>query len=225
MERTPEPDLMDDDEQARAYAYADFSEPHDRFVTLFRERLPGAAPRVLLDLGCGPGDVSRRLARAFPAARVIGLDGSRAMLEVGREQTRATGLDERVDLRHAYLPTDHLPTENPDAVVSNSLLHHLASPAVLWDTIRALAHPGTAVFVMDLMRPTSSARARALVEKHAADAPAVLRRDFENSLHAAYRPDEVAAQIDRAGLEWLRVEPIGDRHLIAHGMASAMEDE
>ncbi len=224
MERTPEPDLMDDDEQARAYAYADFAEPHDRFVALFRERLPSAAPRVLLDLGCGPGDVSRRLARAFPAARVIGLDGSRAMLEVGREQTRAAGLDDRIDLRHAYLPTDDLPTESPDAVVSNSLLHHLASPAVLWDTIRALARPGTAVFLMDLMRPTSATQARALVEQYAAEEPDVLRRDFENSLHAAYRPDEVAAQIDRAGLGWLRVEPVGDRHLIAHGMASAMED-
>lgn len=225
MERTPEPDLMDDEEQARAYAYADFSEPHDRFVALFRERLPSAAPRLFLDLGCGPGDVSRRLARAFPAARVIGLDGARAMLDLGREQTRAAGLDDRVDLRHAVLPTDPLPTESPDAVVSNSLLHHLASPAALWETLRPLARPGTAVFVMDLMRPTSSAQARALVERHAANEPEILRRDFENSLHAAYRPDEVAAQIDRAGLAWLRVEPVGDRHLIAHGMASAMENE
>ena len=35
MERIPEPDLMSEQEQARAYAEADFSEPHENFVDLF----------------------------------------------------------------------------------------------------------------------------------------------------------------------------------------------
>ena len=66
MERIPEPELMDEAEQARAYAEADFSGPHDMFVQLFREAFPDTAPAgAVLDLGCGPADVTRRFASAF----------------------------------------------------------------------------------------------------------------------------------------------------------------
>ena len=32
MQRILEPELMEDESQVRAYALADFSEPHDRFI-------------------------------------------------------------------------------------------------------------------------------------------------------------------------------------------------
>jgi len=51
MERTPEPDLMNDVEQVHAYAHADFTEPHDHFVGLFRERFATLRPERILDLG------------------------------------------------------------------------------------------------------------------------------------------------------------------------------
>jgi len=71
--------------------------------------------------------------------------------------------------------------------------------------------------VMDLLRPTSPAAALALVEAHASAAPAVLRHDFHRSLLAAYRLDEVEAQLRDAGLRSLRVEVVSDRHWIAWG--------
>ena len=40
MKRIPEAELMDDVEQAKAYADADLSEAHDSFVTHFRQRFP-----------------------------------------------------------------------------------------------------------------------------------------------------------------------------------------
>jgi hypothetical protein len=63
MERIVEPELMDDEAQARAYAEADFEEPNARFVALYREFV-GALPAgaAVLDLGCGPGDITLRLA-------------------------------------------------------------------------------------------------------------------------------------------------------------------
>jgi hypothetical protein len=53
--------------------------------------------------------------------------------------------------------------------------------------------PGAPVLVMDLMRPASPAAAEALVEQYAAGEPEVLRRDFYNSLLAAFEPGEVRA--------------------------------
>ena len=36
MKRIPEPELMLSDEQAQAYAYADFDAPHSMFIRLFQ---------------------------------------------------------------------------------------------------------------------------------------------------------------------------------------------
>jgi hypothetical protein len=70
---------------------------------------------------------------------------------------------------------------------------------------------------MDLMRPNSRESAEALVEEHAAGEPEILRRDFFNSLLAAFRPEEVREQIKAAGLHSFAVEAVSDRHLIAFG--------
>ena len=43
MRRVPEPELMDDEVQARAYALADFEEPHSMFVELFAGKFPELA--------------------------------------------------------------------------------------------------------------------------------------------------------------------------------------
>ena len=100
MDRTAEPELMRDEQQAQAYARADFEEPHNLFVTLLKERLPHLPPHGrALDLGCGPGDISRRIARAFPDWSVDGVDGSPAMLELGRRITAEAGLASRVTPR------------------------------------------------------------------------------------------------------------------------------
>jgi SAM-dependent methyltransferase len=218
MERIPEPELMEDEEQAHAYARADFSEPHSRFVELLRNALPELpAGGLALDLGCGPADVTIRFARAFPGWAVDGIDGSAAMLRLGREAVRQAQLGDRIALASGRLPDAEAPRDRYDLVFSNSLLHHLREPSVLWACVRRWAAPEAAVFVMDLARPPEVAAAWHLVHRYAANEPEILRRDFLRSLLAAYRPDEVRAQLQTAGLTRLRVEPVGDRHLVVWG--------
>lgn len=219
MKRVPEPELMDDDAQARAYAEAGFEEPHRQFVELFRAQWPVLSLQGrVLDLGCGPADITLRFARAWPGTVIDGIDGAEAMLGYGRERIRRHGLEGRIRLWRARLPDDPLPGHGYDAVISNSLLHHLRDPAVLWEAVKAAARPGAPVFVMDLMRPGSEAQARALVEEHAAGEPEVLRRDFYHSLLAAYRVGEVRDQLAAAGLAGLSVRAVSDRHLVVAGV-------
>jgi ubiquinone/menaquinone biosynthesis C-methylase UbiE len=217
MERVPEPDLMNEEEQVCAYALADFEEPHSRFVRLFQETFPEDISGYVLDLGCGPGDITLRFARAFPRCTIDGVDGAPNMLRFGREAAARTGLAERVRFIQGYLPGARLPQEQYDIVISNSLLHHLASPAVLWDGIKRWARPEAPVFVMDLMRPESPHEAEALVEAYAAGEPEVLKRDFFHSLLAAYRPGEVREQLEQAGLTQLSVQVVSDRHVVMAG--------
>jgi SAM-dependent methyltransferase len=208
---------MDTAEQARAYAAADFTEPHEAFVARFRDRFPDFNGGSVLDLGCGTADVTVRFARGYPEVRVVGVDGAPAMLAEGARLVERAGLGARITLELLRLPDPALSGAAYDAVISNSLLHHLADPAVLWSSIESAARSHAPVFVMDLRRPVSTDAAQQLVDAYAADESPMLRHDFYRSLCAAYTPDEVRSHLDGAGLRRFRVEPIGDRHLIAYG--------
>lgn len=172
--------------------------------------------RRLIDLGCGPGDICRRLARGLPGWTIEGLDAGANMLAEARRATAAEPEADRISYRLARLPEPSLPRNAYSIVVSNSLLHHLPEPRTLWEAVRDLAAPAARVQIMDLARPASPAQARSLVETHASGEPDVLREDFFNSLRAAWTVDEVAAQLEQAGLA-LSVDMVSDRHWLVHG--------
>jgi len=214
---------MEGEAQARAYAQADFTASNTLFIELLRRLVPGPliGARVL-DLGCGPADIVIRFLEAYPGATCDALDGSRPMLELARNALAACPeLAARVRLLHDVIPSDRLARGHYDLVLSNSLLHHLPDPAVLWQTLRETAKPGAPVLVMDLMRPASPGWVEALVEAYAATEPEILRTDFRNSLYAAFEPAEVSAQLAAAGLDCLEVAVVSDRHLAVMGFLPA----
>jgi ubiquinone/menaquinone biosynthesis C-methylase UbiE len=220
MHRATEPELMVDDDQAIAYSEADFAESHQAAVTRFTAHFPDFSGGSLLDLACGPADITVRFARAFPNTTIVGLEGSAAMLALGVQRVRREGLERHVTFVHRVLPEPNL-TElgRFDAVVCANSLHHFHEPAVLWDAINTTAAPGAPVFVQDLMRPESPAVAQALVDEYAPGEPDVLRRDFYNSLCAAFTPAEITEQLRAAGFDGFTIQPVTDRHLVVIGRA------
>ena len=218
MKRTPEPELMNDLEQAQAYAAADFEQAHENYVTLVQEHLGTFdAGCVALDLGCGPGDILLRLARRFKTLAVDGVDGADLMVKMANEALQKEKFDDRVRAHCALLPNDKPPRLQYDVVLSNSLLHHLHDPSVMWQSINAFAKKDARVFVMDLMRPDNEAQVDAFVEKYASGEPEVLQRDYRASLHAAFTPTEVRQQLASASLSDVEVKAVSDRHMIIWG--------
>jgi len=104
-----------------------------------------------------------------------------------------------------------------DAIISNSLVHHLPNPYKFWYALKHLAKPGSPVFVMDLLRPETTEEAQELVDQYAANEPEQLRRDFYNSLLAAFTEDEVAACLAEMNLSRLLIDVPDDRHWIVTG--------
>ncbi len=221
MKRIPEPELMDEDEQARAYSDADFDEPHNRFVSLFQEIFGSDVPgRFVLDLGCGPADVTVRFAMAYPHCVVHGVDGSESMLKYGRRRlARHPDVQTRIELFCGVLPQVSLPMEHYDVIMSNSLLHHLNEPLILWESVSRYARPGSCVFIMDLMRPRISDEVDELVKRYASGEPEVLRKDFYNSLLSAFEPGEIETQLREVGMSYLTVKVVSDRHVTISGRA------
>ena len=137
--------------------------------------------------------------------------------ELRRRSTEQPTLADRLRFRLSHLPDPGLPG-GFSAVVSNSLLHHLHQPAVLWHALAQLGAPGCRIYVKDLRRPADAQGAQALLRRHAADAPPVLQRDYLASLHAAFTPAEVEGQLQAAGLaSQLQVAAVEDRYLEVWG--------
>jgi len=221
MKRIPEPELMTDNEQAIAYANADFEEPHSHFIELLKESVGDALPEsgIAVDLGCGAADISIRFARAFPNYRVDGIDASAAMLVEGRKALSGANLQQRISLNQAYLQESSLAHKEYSIIICNALLHHLHDPSVLWKLIKT-AKNNPAVFIMDLMRPESDEQVYKLVEEYAGNEPLILKKDFRNSLKAAFTPDEVVCQLSAAGLDGFNVSIVSDRHFSISNIAA-----
>ncbi|HEU6451381.1 MAG TPA: metalloregulator ArsR/SmtB family transcription factor [Gemmatimonadaceae bacterium] len=110
--------------------------------------LPGLIDDSLVvgDLGCGTGAVSEVLAPFVD--RVIGVDGSRAMLAAARKRLADRG---NVELRHGEL--EELPVADGElgAALLVLALHHAPEPsAVLAEAARAIA-PGGRLVMVDML--------------------------------------------------------------------------
>jgi SAM-dependent methyltransferase len=107
----------------RGHGYAENSAHHRAADDWFLDRHRPRPDDVVVDLGCGSGGFTARLAALVPQGRVIGVDSSRSMLEEARGTVSARNVEfleapaERVD--------EVLPHGSADLVVSRAMLHWL----------------------------------------------------------------------------------------------------
>jgi trans-aconitate methyltransferase len=217
MKRILEPELMVDEHQVRAYAEADFEIPHQDFINRLSTWVnePGFSGTAL-DLGCGPGDISFRFAKAFPLSKLHAVDGSQPMLNIA-QAALIPDLATHLHFIQGLLPTVILPQSDYEIIFSNSVLHHLPDPQALWQTIKNYAIPGTRIIIMDLLRPDNLTLAQKMVQDYTANEPEILQRDFYHSLLAAFSIEEISTQLAQADLQ-LQVEQISDRHVFITGV-------
>jgi SAM-dependent methyltransferase len=219
MERIIEKELMNDPKHAIAYANADFEKINNRVIEIFDIEFPDIEIKgTILDLGCGPGDITFRFAKRFPDSTVIGIDGAAIMIELANQRKcREVEFLSNIKFIEAEIPVASIPGIPYDLIVSNSLYHHLHDPEVLWKTILDYGSSGTKIFIVDLFRPDSKERADWLVNEYSGNEPEILKKDFYNSLCASFEPAEVEQQLSNIGLSGLSVKIVSDRHLIIYG--------
>ena len=104
----------------RYLAYAD--ERGRPFVDLLA-RVPAETPRVVVDLGCGPGNLTALQAARWPGEEVTGIDSSPEMIEAAREVAGVTW--EVADLREWARPDTAVLSDPVDVLVSNATLQWL----------------------------------------------------------------------------------------------------
>lgn len=154
---------------AKSHAPAADDSLFERFPWLyafFRERVfrddtegiiaalwPAGEPPVgswLVEVGCGPGFYSRRLAARFPGLRVLGVDRSRAQLHRASRLARRAGLENCRFERADALALDRLlPAGTADAILAARLFTILPQRERALDEMHRALRPGGRCFLAE----------------------------------------------------------------------------
>jgi ubiquinone/menaquinone biosynthesis C-methylase UbiE len=107
-------------------------------------RLPMTSGARVLDVGCGTGELMRRLRAKYPHAVLAGLDPVAEMLAVARDK-----LSGNEDLRTGY--ADALPwgAGTFDVVVSCNMFHYISHPVEALREMGRVLRPGGSLVLTD----------------------------------------------------------------------------
>ncbi len=215
MERIPEPELMEKKEQVISYDEADFLEGevnliHQINYYLLRKKISLNEKDLIVDLGCGPGNISEKLAIKWPNTEVVGIDGSKEMIL--RKNLRYICSD----IKDIKL-TNFLIKKEISLLVSNSFIHHITYLEDFFNSIRSLSSKMTVNFHKDLKRPLDEKSALDLKEQCSTKYNEILTNDYYSSLRASYTFKELKKFILDNDLSSLEVFEDGDNYLIVYG--------
>jgi trans-aconitate 2-methyltransferase len=117
--------------------YLKYSEERSRPFLDLLARVRTEPADFIADLGCGPGNLTRILVERWPAARVVGVDNSPAMLE----QARPLTIPGRLDFMRADL-TSWTPDKPVDLIVSNAALQWVPDHETLLTRLAGMLSAG-----------------------------------------------------------------------------------
>jgi 2-polyprenyl-3-methyl-5-hydroxy-6-metoxy-1,4-benzoquinol methylase len=124
-----------------------------RFTSHWLTAVPGVTERLaaggrILDVGCGTGRVAIAMAKAFPAATVVGLDPN--PVSISKAQAAATGENFAGRLRFVAQTTGSLdPQGGFDLITACDCIHDFAQPRETLSEIRNLLKPGGTLFALE----------------------------------------------------------------------------
>jgi ubiquinone/menaquinone biosynthesis C-methylase UbiE len=218
MKRILEPEVMDTWEEAAEYDAMDFVEVNKAFAQKALEI--GPEKGLILDAGTGTARIPIFICQERLEWQIIGIDLSQNMLIIGNKNIKEVGLEDRIKLELVDAKNLPYPDHNFDAVISNSIVHHLPDPLPFWQELKRVLKPGGGIFIRDLLRPENEEITEVFVNKYAADCNERQRGLFRDSLKAAFTVDEVTETIENVGLEKVTVYQSSDRHWTAERVAN-----
>ncbi len=229
MDREPEPELMNKKSQVKAYCAADFSLGEENLIKFISNYLDINNIKLtrndlILDLGCGPGNISEKLSERWPDVNVLGIDGSQEMIREAESRMFKNKIMNKYRNLN-YLCSDirkisslkNFSRNEITLLVSNSFIHHINDIDNFFKFIITLSNKETINFHKDLIRPKDEETALKLKDKCSQKYSAILTNDYYASLKASYRKNEVQKKILDLNLNSMNVVEESEEYLIVYG--------
>lgn len=210
LPRTLEPEVMDSPEEANAYNEMDHQAVNELFVADLLAA--GGGTGDILDLGAGTALIPVEICQRSEDCRVMAVDMAVSMLDLARYNVEAAGHIDRIQLDQ--VDAKSLPYEDDlfDAVISNSIVHHIPDPKPAIEEALRVVKPGGLLYFRDLMRPQNIDQLNELVEQYAGNEATHARDLFRDSLHAALSLEEIQQLVVDLGYAAEEVTATSDRH-------------
>ncbi len=222
LERVPEPHRITNQKSN----VSDYNKAMDTVMVVFYTFVLDLIRRIAkssnqssaLDLCCGPGHMTRLMAKHLEFKRVVGVDLSDPMLAVARGNAASENLTEKI----RYIKSDvtslvELNSGEFDLVTFMDGAHHMATLAdvqkILTEAER-VAKPSGTIILVDPIRPKSK---KILERYHRVGGASYkeqglenLYSDFYDSLYASWTTDELKTVTpSHSKRRWLQIAPFG----------------
>ena len=117
------------------------------------DRLSKTQPKVVLDEACGTGDFSLLIARKCPDAKVIGVDISEGMMDIGRQKVAEQGLSERITMHVDDATQLQMEDNSVDAITVAFGVRNYEHLQKGLDEMCRVIRPGGHTFILELSVP------------------------------------------------------------------------
>jgi ubiquinone/menaquinone biosynthesis C-methylase UbiE len=216
INRVLEVEVMDTAQDALDYNRMDHSQVNQLFASDLRSA--GFVGGDVLDVGTGtaliPVEICRQT-KEQPLAvrmRIMAIDLAVEMLNLARYNIEIAGVREIVQLSQVDAKQMPFSSEMFDAVISNSIVHHIPEPARVIAECARVLRPGGLMFIRDLMRPESEQQIQQFVQLYTGNENGHSQQMFADSLHAALTLDEIRQLVMAVGAPADSVQATSDRH-------------
>ncbi len=218
LHRILEPELMDEQDEVLEYDRMDHREINQLFVsdflqhTLTNKRCQQAASFEILDLGTGTALIPQVLIAQEKRCHVTAVDKGPNMIAFAKKRLDENGKSHRIDTQVEDSCQLSFEANRFDAIISNSLIHHLPEPIHCFREAVRVLRPGGLIFFRDLYRPDNKSEIEQLVERHAANETAVQQQFLRQSLEAALTLEEVEQLLQSVPALKSELTQTSDRH-------------
>lgn len=110
-------------------------------------------PQMVLDVATGTADMALRAAKMLHPKKIVGIDISPKMLEIGREKVQKEGLSGTIELHEGDGETINFPDNTFDAVMVAFGVRNFQNLEKGLNEIRRVMKPGARLVVLEFSKP------------------------------------------------------------------------
>lgn len=175
------------------------------------EECAAAQPRVIVDIGCGWGELLQRVTAKVPGAKAYGIDSDAELLQRGRAGAAARGIADRLEFVE-YRGEQW--TEPADLVICIGAVHAFGTGADALRELYKIVEPGGRLLIGDGIwnRLPTEAEVAAMWPGTTVDEWQLLPEFVDTAIEAGFRPLRVEA-VERSEMDDFESQFLADREV------------
>lgn len=152
-ERQPNIEGLDSPDVAKAFNKMTKLPPFKILYMKIVSRIKKLNPDgILVDVGCGAGNLITKIAQKFPTLSLKGVDVSHEILEYAKERAIEKSVEKKIEFKIGTVEDLPFPDNSIDFLVSSLSLHHWLAPIEAFNEIKRVLKEDGRFIIFDFRR-------------------------------------------------------------------------